>query len=63
MNKVIRISDDVLRISDEVFREGGEAERKLCEKCRWEQMGRCAVIQNWGDPRKWNDDPTKKEQS
>lgn len=25
----------------------------LIQKCKWEQMGRYAVLQEWGDPREW----------
>lgn len=25
----------------------------LSAKCRWEQMGRHAVLREWGDPREW----------
>lgn len=41
------------RISMEVRQEGGVAEEKLCEKCRWEKLSRLAVIIEWGDPREW----------
>lgn len=44
---------DAIRISQEVYDENGEAEKKLCERCRWEKMSRPAVIIEWGDPREW----------
>lgn len=27
--------------------------RLLKDKCKWEQMGMYAVLQEWGDPREW----------
>ena len=44
---------EAVRISREVAIDGGAAEIKLCEKCRWEKMSRTAVIIEWGDPREW----------
>ena len=48
-----RTMEWALRVSREVREEGGEAEERLCAKCRWEHMIRTAVIMEWGDPRDW----------
>lgn len=44
---------DLMRISFDVRNEGGDAERRLRNKCQHEHMTRTAVIAEWGDPRKW----------
>ena len=49
-----KIPKDALELSDRLYREGGAAEEALKAKCRWEHMGRCAVIIEWGNPRKWS---------
>ncbi len=39
------------------------AKEMLAAKCRWEQMGRYAVLASWGDPRTWPSyEQEKKEQ-
>ena len=48
-----KIPSDVFELSQQLAREGGPAEEALKAKCRWEHMGRCAVIMEWGDPRAW----------
>lgn len=40
-------------ISEQLYKEGGEAEEKLRAKCNWEKRTRCAIIQEYGDPRNW----------
>lgn len=42
------------RIFKEVRAENGDAWRKLRDKARWEGITLLAVIRQWGDPRKWN---------
>jgi len=44
-----------MEISKLVYKENGKAEELLRTKCRWEQMSRLDVIENWGDPRDWED--------
>jgi hypothetical protein len=43
----------LLTISREVRKKNASAEKRLRAKCRWEHMSRTAVINEWGDPRKW----------
>lgn len=49
----MKVSDEILKIEKEVRDQGGEPEKRLRDKCNWEQMSRTAVIRIWGDPRKW----------
>ena len=46
------ISKEDHALMDEVMKDPIALEL-LKNKCRWETMGRYAVLKEWGDPRKW----------
>lgn len=47
------VTPEVMQIEREIREAGGEPAERLRAKCRWEAMGRYAVIREWGDPRTW----------
>lgn len=52
--KLLSIEDDWIgAVSQAVKEENGEAEKRLGEKCRYEQRTRSAIINEYGDPREW----------
>ena len=43
------------QIYSELLASCGPAYDRLIAKCRWEGVGPLAVIEDWGDPREWQD--------
>ena len=47
------ISEEILALSKEIREENGKREELLKHKCNWEQMTRCKVLREYGDPATW----------
>ena len=51
-----KVTENTLRILKEVLDERGKPLERLEAKCQYEHMSTTAVIQEWGDPKKWRDE-------
>ena len=45
--------EEAKEILKDIKENDAEAYQLLRDKCNWERMGQLAVIECWGDPRKW----------
>lgn len=47
------ITPEILELSHKIRDENGKRDELLRAKCNWEQMTRCAVLREYGDPNTW----------
>lgn len=48
-----------LDLSEEIRAESGARDAALRSKCTWEQLSRCAVLKEYGDPAAWDSANTR----